>query len=80
MLVFHSHSLTSVVYCVCIQSDSGNTTKGNDNASSASKTLPAETLEFAHRMFDAARNGDKVLVEAALNAGLPSNLTNQQGS
>lgn len=42
--------------------------------------LPADTVAFASRMFDAARAGDPdgVLV-AAIEAGLPSNLTNHQG-
>ncbi|KAK7679005.1 hypothetical protein QCA50_017949 [Cerrena zonata] len=62
-----------------MQGDS-NTTSGNKNASSAPGTLPAETIEFAHRMFDTARNGDKITLEAALNAGLPVNLTNDQGN
>ncbi len=41
--------------------------------------LPADTVEFAHRMFDAARNGDSTLLLAAVDAGLPVNLTNSQG-
>jgi len=44
------------------------------------KDLPADTLDFAHRMFDAARNGDIVLLKAAVEAGLPINLTNAQGN
>ncbi|KAI0073982.1 ankyrin [Panus rudis PR-1116 ss-1] len=42
--------------------------------------LPQETVDFAHRMFDAARGGDKALLEAALEVGLPANLTNAQGN
>ncbi|KAF8225075.1 ankyrin, partial [Tricholoma matsutake] len=42
--------------------------------------LPAETLDFAHRMFDAARNGDSQLLLAAIEAGLPVNLTNDKGN
>ena len=41
--------------------------------------LPPDTIEFAHRMFDAARNGDSTLLLAAVDAGLPTNLTNAQG-
>ncbi|KAF9073563.1 hypothetical protein BDP27DRAFT_1318502 [Rhodocollybia butyracea] len=43
--------------------------------------LPADTVAFASRMFEAARAGDPegVLV-AAVEAGLPSNLTNHQGN
>ncbi|KAH8105098.1 ankyrin [Cristinia sonorae] len=42
--------------------------------------LPQETLEFAHRMFDAARNGQTELLQAALASGLPANLTNDGGN
>jgi len=42
--------------------------------------LPAETIEFAHRMFDAAREGKTELLSQALDAGLPPNLTNDQGN
>lgn len=42
-------------------------------------TLPAETLEFAHRMFDAARSGDSAILLQAIEKGLPLNLTNDKG-
>ena len=42
--------------------------------------LPTETLEFAHRMFDAARNGDSELLLQAIDAGLPVNMTNDKGN
>ncbi|KIL69033.1 hypothetical protein M378DRAFT_70299, partial [Amanita muscaria Koide BX008] len=42
-------------------------------------SLPKETIDFAHRMFDAARNGDSTLLDA-VDAGLPVNLTNAQGN
>jgi hypothetical protein len=46
-------------------------------------SLPAETLAFAHRMFDAARKGDAqstAILLQAIDAGLPVNLTNDQGA
>ncbi|TFK25122.1 ankyrin [Coprinopsis marcescibilis] len=43
-------------------------------------TLPAETLEFAGRMFDAARTGNSELLLAAVDRGLPVNLTNEKGN
>ncbi|TFY62207.1 hypothetical protein EVJ58_g4015 [Rhodofomes roseus] len=43
-------------------------------------TLPSETVEFAHRMFDAARSGDTALLSQAIDAGLPVNLTNEKGN
>ncbi|KAI0061725.1 ankyrin [Artomyces pyxidatus] len=43
-------------------------------------TLPAETIDFAHRMFDAARDGNSELLLAAIDAGLPANLTNEKGN
>jgi hypothetical protein len=42
-------------------------------------SLPEQTLQFAHRMFDAARSGDDVLLLQAVDAGLPVNLTNDKG-
>ncbi|OCH88232.1 ankyrin [Obba rivulosa] len=42
--------------------------------------LPAETIEFAHRMFDAAREGETELLSQALNVGLPPDLTNERGN
>jgi uncharacterized protein len=41
--------------------------------------LDAETLEFAHRMFDLARDGDARLA-AYVDAGLPVNLTDPRGN
>ncbi|KAI6167984.1 ankyrin [Pisolithus thermaeus] len=43
-------------------------------------SLPPSTLEFAHRMFDAARDGNSELLLAAIDAGLPVNLTNDKGN
>ena len=45
----------------------------------SSSDLPQETLQFAHRMFDAARHGETELLQAALERGLPANLTNDEG-
>ena len=36
-------------------------------------------VDFAHRMFDAARKGDGELLYQAIDAGLPPNLTNSSG-
>jgi hypothetical protein len=36
-------------------------------------------IEFASRMYDAARKGDVATFEQALPAGLPPNLTNDKG-
>ncbi|MFG1869786.1 ankyrin repeat domain-containing protein [Micromonospora arborensis] len=41
--------------------------------------LDAETLAFAHRMFDLARSGSTEALAAQLDAGLPVNLTNDKG-
>ena len=40
--------------------------------------LTPEAIQFAHRMFDAARRGDAVLLQA-VGAGLPANMTNDEG-
>ena len=42
--------------------------------------LPPETIEFATRMFNAARGGNSELLLAAIDAGLPVNLTNEKGT
>ncbi|KAI9451653.1 ankyrin [Russula earlei] len=42
--------------------------------------LPPETLDFAQRMFDAARGGNAELLLAAVDAGLPPNLSNEKGN
>ncbi len=41
--------------------------------------LDAETLEFAHRMFDLARDGATTELAGYVDAGLPVNLTNEKG-
>ena len=41
--------------------------------------LPSDTVEFAHRMFEAARTGDSILLLSAVDSGLPANLTNDKG-
>ncbi|KDR71554.1 hypothetical protein GALMADRAFT_253895 [Galerina marginata CBS 339.88] len=43
-------------------------------------SLPADTLDFARRMFDAAREGNSSLLLSAVDAGLPVNLTNDKGN
>ncbi|MER7894048.1 ankyrin repeat domain-containing protein [Micromonospora sp. NPDC094482] len=44
-----------------------------------SDELDAETLAFAHRMFDLARAGSTEELSGHLDAGLPVNLTNDKG-
>ena len=41
--------------------------------------LDADVIEFAHRMFEAARNGFTDDLARNLQAGLPPNLTNDKG-
>jgi ankyrin repeat protein len=41
--------------------------------------LDAETLAFAHRMFDLARDGQAAELGAQVEAGVPANLTNDNG-
>ncbi|RDB29200.1 hypothetical protein Hypma_015414 [Hypsizygus marmoreus] len=50
----------------------------NPQAKPDPSTLPANTIDFAHRMFEAARTGDSTLLLAAIDAGLPVNLTNDK--
>ncbi|KAF8129900.1 ankyrin repeat-containing domain protein [Boletus edulis] len=46
----------------------------------SASSLPPDTIDFAHRMFDAARTGNEPLLLQAIDAGLPINLTNAQGN
>ncbi|MGW4943452.1 ankyrin repeat domain-containing protein [Actinoplanes sp. NPDC004185] len=41
--------------------------------------LDAETIAFAHRMFDLARSGSAEELSGQLSHGLPANLTNDKG-
>ena len=41
--------------------------------------MDEETLELAHRLFDAARNGETEMLRSYLNAGAPATLTNSAG-
>ncbi|KAJ7119869.1 ankyrin repeat-containing domain protein [Mycena epipterygia] len=49
-------------------------------AGTKAASLPLETVEFAHRMFDAARTGNSELLIAAVDAGLPVNILNDKGN
>ncbi|KAL8887070.1 MAG: hypothetical protein Q9215_005303 [Flavoplaca cf. flavocitrina] len=42
-------------------------------------TLPPEALDLATRFFNAARTGDVAILQQAIAAGLPVNLTNDKG-
>ncbi|KAG0145562.1 hypothetical protein CROQUDRAFT_658480 [Cronartium quercuum f. sp. fusiforme G11] len=42
--------------------------------------LPSDTVDFAHRMFDGARSGNLTLLDSAIEAGLPIDLTNAAGN
>lgn len=41
--------------------------------------LTDEELEYAHSLFDAARDGDTEYLREAVTAGVPANLTNAKG-
>lgn len=45
----------------------------------SSSSLPPEAIDFATRMFNAARRGEMDVLEQALAVGLPANLTNEKG-
>lgn len=55
--------------------------QGQGRAPSADTTssLPPEAITFATRMYDAARQGNTDLLQQAIDAGLPPNLTNEKG-
>ncbi|KAI0755504.1 ankyrin [Fomes fomentarius] len=50
------------------------------SSSVAESSVPQETLDFAHRMFDAARDNNSELLLQAVDVGLPPNLTNDKGN
>ncbi|KAI0382548.1 ankyrin [Hypomontagnella monticulosa] len=49
------------------------------STSAAPASIPPEAIEFASRMYNAARAGEIEIFEQALPAGLPANLTNEKG-
>lgn len=51
----------------------------NPTAPTTTTTLPPEALDFASRVYNAARAGDLPLFNQALPAGLPPNMTNEKG-
>lgn len=48
-------------------------------APTAASSLPPEAIALATRMYNAARQGDADLLQQAITAGLPPNLTNEKG-
>ena len=63
--------MPGIVTDAALQSDMQPQPNGGD--------LAPEAIQFAHRMFNAARQGDGVLLQA-VDAGLPPNMTNDEGS
>ncbi|KUI60187.1 hypothetical protein VP1G_07401 [Cytospora mali] len=54
--------------------------KGNPGPTSATaSSLPPEAIELAMRMYNAAREGNTELLQQAVLAGLPPNMTNEKG-
>ncbi|KAK9775989.1 hypothetical protein AB5N19_11969 [Seiridium cardinale] len=51
----------------------------SQNGAASVASLPPEAVALAGRMYDAARSGQKEILEQALPAGLPANLTNEKG-
>ena len=55
-----------------------NTSDATPSARTANE-LPPEAIEFAGRMYDAARTGQVDVFRQALPLGLPPNMTNEKG-
>lgn len=55
------------------------TTTSPRPAADTSETISPEEIEFATRIYNAARKGQVEVFEEALPAGLPPNLTNEKG-
>lgn len=48
-------------------------------AYSPENAIPQEVIDFATRMYDAARQGQTEIFQQALPAGLSANMTNHKG-
>lgn len=53
--------------------------QGRAPSADTTSSLPPEAITFATRMYDAARQGNTDLLQQAIDAGLPPNLTNGKG-
>lgn len=53
--------------------------QGHAPTANTASFLPPEAIAFATRMYDAARQGNTDLLQQAIDAGLPPNLTNEKG-
>lgn len=70
------YPVISLMICVRAQANE-NIPQATTNGGTV-ETLSDEAIQFAHRMFNAARHGDAVLLQA-VDAGLPANMTNDEG-
>lgn len=50
-----------------------------EEAYAAASSLPPQAIELATRLYNAARQGDAELLQPAIAAGLPPNMTNEKG-
>jgi ankyrin repeat protein len=51
----------------------------SETAGTESAGIDEETLALAHRLFEAAREGDSAVLRSYLDAGAPANMTNSSG-
>lgn len=51
----------------------------NTRTSTAAGEIPPAVIEFAGKMYNAARTGDMDVFQQALPAGLPANMRNEKG-
>jgi hypothetical protein len=49
------------------------------NANTTAGEIPPAVIEFAGKMYNAARTGDIEIFQQALPAGLPANMRNEKG-
>lgn len=52
---------------------------GNSLTSATAFSPSLEAIKFAAQMYNAAREGNKKVLEEAITSGLPPNLTNEKG-
>jgi hypothetical protein len=77
--IYHVQHFEIQMVCVTLKYSFSNHSNYLQADSQDVQQLPSETIEFAHRMFEAARTGDSALLLSAVDSGLPVNLTNDKG-
>ena len=79
ILTLYSKKIQPTMANTIVDNSNGVTVSAHLNSNISVSSLPQETLDFAAKVFNLARNGGDELLSLYLNAGLPPNLTNEKG-